>query len=133
VYRTESAASNGELADTSASASDWQDQPMRSYEGDKMAVLLTMDAPVSLEDATAVGNAMDIYDNPPDGLIAHVMTKTPDGMHVVDIWESREDFEKFNEERLMPATQQVMTERGISMDPLPQPTFEEAFDLVRGR
>ena len=33
----------------------------------------------------------------------------------------------------MPATQQVMTERGISMDPLPQPTFEEAFDLVRGR
>lgn len=106
---------------------------MRSYEGDKMAVLLTMDAPLSLEDATAVGNAMDIYDNPPDGLIAHVMTKTPDGMHVVDIWESREDFEKFNEERLMPATQQVMTERGISMDPLPQPTFEEAFDLVRGR
>lgn len=97
-----------------------------------MVVLMTMDVPrITREDAEAVSAAMS--DDPPKGLIAHVMTKTPDGVHVVDIWESPEDFQKFNEERLMPATQQVMTERGISMDPLPQPTFEDAFDLLRGR
>jgi heme-degrading monooxygenase HmoA len=97
-----------------------------------MVVLMTMDVPVSREDAEAVSAAMG-PDDPPKGLIAHVMTKTPDGVHVVDIWESQEDFQRFNEERLMPTTQQVMAERGISMDPLPQPTFEEAFDLLRGR
>jgi heme-degrading monooxygenase HmoA len=97
-----------------------------------MVVLMTMDVPVSREDAEAVSAAMSPHD-PPQGLIAHVMTKTPDGVRVVDIWESPEDFQKFNEERLLPTTQQVMTERGISVDPLPQPTFEEAFDLLRGR
>jgi hypothetical protein len=74
-----------------------------------------------------------LSDDPPKGLIAHVMTKTPDGVRVVDIWESQADFEKFSEELLRPTTQRVMTERGISMDPQPQPTFEEAFDLLRGR
>jgi heme-degrading monooxygenase HmoA len=97
----------------------------------KMVVLMMMDVPVSREDAEALSAA--VGPDPADGLIAHAMTKTPDGVRVVDIWESQEDFHKFNEERLMPATQQVMTERGISLDPPPQPTFEEAFDFVRGR
>jgi hypothetical protein len=102
--------------------------------GDKMAVLVTTDLPVPREVAEAVSTAMDAFDNPPDGLIAHVMTKTPDGVHVTDVWESQEQFRKFSDEQLMPAMQQVLSERGISLDgPTPEPTFEEAFDLVRGR
>jgi hypothetical protein len=98
-----------------------------------MVVLMTMDVPVTREDAEAVSAAMD-PDNPPDGLIAHVMTKTPDGVHVVDIWESQEQFKKFSDEQLRPTMQRVLQERGISLDgPPPEPTFEEAFYLVRGR
>ena len=105
---------------------------LEAIKGDKMVVLMTMDVPVSREDAEVVSAAMG-PDDPPRGLIAHVMTKTPDGVHVTDIWESQADFQKFSDERLMPAMQQVSTERGISMDgPLPEPTFEEAFDLLRG-
>ena len=101
--------------------------------GDKMAVLMTMDIPVPREIAEAVSAAMGAEGDPPDGLIAHVMTKTPDGVHVVDIWESREQFDKFSNEQLRPTMQKVLDERGISLDgPPPEPTFEEGFDLVPG-
>jgi hypothetical protein len=105
-----------------------------AIKGDKMVVLMTMDVPVSREDAEAVSAVMGAPDGPPKGLIAHVMTKTPDGVHVVDIWESQEDFQKFSDEQFLPTMQRVLNERGISLDgPPPEPTFEEAFDLVRGR
>jgi heme-degrading monooxygenase HmoA len=104
-----------------------------AVKGDKMVVLMTMDVPVSREDAEVVSAAMG-PDDPPKGLIAHVMTKTPDGVRVVDIWESQEDFQRFNKELLLPTMQRVLDERGISLyGPPPEPTFEEAFDLVRGR
>ena len=97
-----------------------------------MVVLMTMDVPLTREDVEAVSAALG--PDPAKGLIAHVMTKTPDGVHVTDIWESQADFQKFSDEQLMPAMQQVLSERGISLDgPPPEPTFEEAFDLVRGR
>ena len=104
-----------------------------AIKGDKMVVLMTMDVPVSREDAEVVSAAMG-PDDPPRGLIAHVMTRRPDGVHVVDIWERQEDFQKFSDEQLLPTMQRVLDERGISLDgPPPEPTVEEAFDLVRGR
>jgi hypothetical protein len=55
-------------------------------------------------------------------------------VHVTDIWESQEDFQKFSDELLLPTMQKVLGERGNALDgPLPEPTFEEAFDLMRGR
>jgi hypothetical protein len=99
-----------------------------------MAILMTMDIQVARDDLEAVTSEMGVVDDPPDGLIAHVLTETAGGVHVVDIWDSRADFQKFNDERLMPSMQKVLSERGVSMDgPLPEPTFDEAFDVVRGR
>ena len=99
-----------------------------------MVVLLTMDLPISREDLEAVSSAMGIQDDPPDGLIAHVMTATADGVHVVDIWESQDHFQQFNTARLGPTMQTVFSERGVALDgPPPEPTFDDAFDLVRGR
>jgi hypothetical protein len=99
-----------------------------------MAILMTMDISIGRADLEAVSDSMGVQNNPPEGLIVHVLTETSDGVHVVDIWESQADFQKFSDERLMPAMQQTLTERGVSMDgPLPEPTFDEAFDVVRGR
>jgi hypothetical protein len=99
-----------------------------------MTVVLTQDIPVPREDLEAVSQAMGVRENPPDGLIVHVMTETAQGVHVVDIWDSQEQFQKFLDERLMPTMQKVLSERGVAMDgPPPEPTFDEAFDLVRGR
>ena len=99
-----------------------------------MVILMTMDISIGRADLQAVSDSMGVKDNPPEGLIVHVLTDTADGVHVVDVWESQEDFQRFNDERLMPAMQQTLTERGVSIEgPLPVPTFDEAFDLVRGR
>ena len=99
-----------------------------------MAILMTMDLAVRRADLEAVSDSMGVQDDPPAGLIVHVMTETSDGVHVVDVWESQAEFQQFTEARLMPAMQKVLTERGVSMDgPLPEPTVEEAFDVVRGR
>lgn len=41
------------------------------------------------------------------GGISHWVTKTADGIRVVDVWESREIFEKFSEEKIGPISQEV--------------------------
>ncbi len=54
-------------------------------------------------------------------------------LHVVDIWESAADVQRFNQERLMPSMKKVSQERGIQLpDPFPEPKITEAYDLVRG-
>jgi hypothetical protein len=81
-----------------------------------MAVLLTQDLPVGREDVEAVSAEMGAKENPPD------------------VWESTAHYERFRDDRLMPAMGKVMAERGISMDgPPPTPEFSEAFDLITGR
>jgi hypothetical protein len=42
-------------------------------------------------------------------------------------------FQQFSETRLGPALQKVLEERGVALEgPPPEPTVEDAFDLVRG-
>ena len=99
-----------------------------------MVVLLEQDFEgVSREDAEALTNDMGARENPPAGLIAHVVTETANGVHVVDIWESTADLQRFNQEQLMPSMKKVSQERGIQLpDPFPEPKITEAYDLVRG-
>ena len=62
-----------------------------------------------------------------------VVTETANGVHVVDIWESAADVQRFNQEQLMPSMKRVTQERGIQLpDPFPEPKITEAYDLVRG-
>jgi heme-degrading monooxygenase HmoA len=98
-----------------------------------MTVLMTMDLPVDRKVVEEVSSGMRTHEDPPEGLIVHVATETANGVHVVDIWESKEAFEKFSADRLTPAMQKAMVELNIKMDGPPEQTFEEAFDVVRGR
>jgi hypothetical protein len=43
----------------------------------------------------------------PDGGIAHWCSVTPDGLHIVDIWASREQFDKFAQEQIGPYSAEV--------------------------
>jgi heme-degrading monooxygenase HmoA len=43
----------------------------------------------------------------PKGAKFHVSWIGGDGFHVLDLWESKEDFQKFVEERLMPGVQKI--------------------------
>jgi hypothetical protein len=49
----------------------------------------------------------------PAGAKFHVSWIEDDGLHVLDLWESREDFQKFVSERLMPGVQKI----GIQGEP----------------
>ena len=76
---------------------------------------------------------MNARENPPTVLIAHVLTNTAKGIHAVDIWESAADFQRFNQEQLMPSTKKIAQERGLQLpDPPPEPKITEAYDLIRG-
>jgi hypothetical protein len=46
---------------------------------------------------------MGIDGDPPEGLIFHAAGPIDEGWGVIDFWESREDFDRFRENRLMPA------------------------------
>jgi hypothetical protein len=43
----------------------------------------------------------------PPGAISHWVAKTDDGMRVVDVWESREAFERFAQEKIGPFSREV--------------------------
>ena len=43
----------------------------------------------------------------PDGALFHWVTATDDGIRVVDVWESREVFDRFAEEQIGPHSEAV--------------------------
>lgn len=49
----------------------------------------------------------------PEGGISHWVAETGDGIHIVDVWESRETFQKFAEEQIGPYSREV----GITEEP----------------
>jgi len=44
----------------------------------------------------------------PDGLLVHSAGPMPDGWYVYEIWASREDFERFDDEQITPAARTVI-------------------------
>ena len=69
-----------------------------------------------------VNAEMDVDNNPPEGLIFHWAGQVDGKWTITDIWESREAYDRFQEERLFPAIEKVS-----GMDPRsgPQPTISE--------
>jgi hypothetical protein len=66
--------------------------------------------------------ALDVANNPPDGLIFHWAGDVDGKWTITDVWETRAAFDNFREQRLVPALQKV-----TGMDPAagPQPTITE--------
>ena len=66
--------------------------------------------------------AMDITNHPPEGLIFHWAGEVDGKWTVMDVWQARDAYDRFQEERLFPAIEKVS-----GMDPAsgPQPTISE--------
>jgi hypothetical protein len=43
----------------------------------------------------------------PDGALFHWVAKTDDGIKVVDVWETAEQFQRFSQEQIVPFTREV--------------------------
>jgi hypothetical protein len=59
-------------------------------------------------------------DESPDGLIVHSAGQGPGGWYVYDIWESREAFERFMDEKLMPAVRDMVGDQPMPDEARPQ-------------
>ena len=55
------------------------------------------------EQYETVHGHMGVDENPPDGLIFHCAGPIEAGWGIIDVWESREHFDRFLEDRLGPA------------------------------
>jgi hypothetical protein len=60
-----------------------------------------------------VMEAMALGDSAPDGALFHWVAATGDGIKVVDVWESKEQFDAFATSQIMPNVQKA----GISSAP----------------
>jgi len=55
---------------------------------------------------------------PPDGLIIHTAGATSDGWRIFDVWESRDAFDRFNNELIMP------TVEGMDLPRIPPEVYD---------
>jgi hypothetical protein len=61
---------------------------------------------------TAARVEVEVGEAPVAGLIAHVSGPTTGGWRIIDVWESEDDFNRFQAERLNPALQ--VARRGVA-------------------
>jgi hypothetical protein len=73
-----------------------------------MATVMLMHWPeVSREQYDAARRAIDWEGDVPQGAKFHVAWFAGDGFHVLDLWDSAEEFQRFSDERLGPGVQKL--------------------------
>jgi heme-degrading monooxygenase HmoA len=84
----------------------------------------------SREDYDTVSGHLGMQSDVPAGLVAHAAAEVDGRVQIVDVWESADAMERFQNERLFPAFQASgLMERMMQQSP---PVPAEAFDFVRG-
>jgi len=87
-----------------------------------MAWGFIMELPMTQEEYDQLDAAVGPED--PPGLILHTGSRTATGMRVIDIWESKEAYETFERETLMPAWM------GLGGEAPPGPPPRTEFDVL---
>lgn len=74
-----------------------------------------------------------IGDEPPKGLVLHLVVRSDAGLRHTSVWESQADWERFRDERVQPAVAKVLTAAGLAQLP-PAPVEQElhVVDVVTG-
>lgn len=62
------------------------------------------------------------------GLVVHLVVKSDMGLRHIEVWESKEDWEHFRDERVRPAVDKVLAAAGVPGN-LPAPV-EQSLDVV---
>ena len=75
-----------------------------------MAYATLIEFDVDLDTHIKLGEA--VGDDPVKGLIVHAAGPSEHGVHSLDVWESKEDSERFYNERMIPALRQMGLEGG---------------------
>jgi hypothetical protein len=75
-----------------------------------MAYAVLMEFDVNLETHINLGQA--VGDEPVKGLILHAGGSSPNGVYSLDVWETKEDSERFFADRMLPALAALGIEGG---------------------
>ena len=65
-----------------------------------------------------------IGEEQPKGLVLHLVVKREEGLRHFNVWESREEWERFQQERVAPAVAKVLATVGVT-EPPPSPEVQE--------
>jgi hypothetical protein len=94
-----------------------------------MAIVRIIRPPmVTAESYDQVNAKAGVDGNPPEGLLVHTAGEVDGQWQIVDVWESEEAAQRFDDERLRPAIESVMG--GAPPGP-PPTTVYEAYRVVR--
>ncbi len=86
-----------------------------------MAVSTVLEFPgVTREQYERMGAELGRMGSGPDGILIHVCGPTEDGWRIADVWESRDAFDGFADQRLLPAMAAVGG---------PQPSRREVYEI----
>lgn len=66
----------------------------------------------------------EIGDEQPEGLVAHLVVKRDGGLRHIEVWNTKEDWERFREDRANPALDKVFAAAGFAHRP-PRPSEQE--------
>jgi hypothetical protein len=69
---------------------------------------------VGAEQYDAVTAAMDMAGNPVEGMIFHSAGELEGRFQIFNVWQARENYERFTEDRLRPAMVAVMGEERVA-------------------
>ena len=65
-----------------------------------------------------------IGDELPEGLVVHLVVQAESGLRHIEVWDSKEDWDRFHDERVEPAVHQVLAAAGFTQMP-PDAPIEE--------
>ena len=92
-----------------------------------MSYAFTLDTPASAEIYHEV--AAKLGTEKPAGLIVHLAHVQPEGgVQHIEVWETKADWERFNEQRVLPAVREVLAGRGIDAGAAPGHTEIDLID-----
>jgi hypothetical protein len=101
-----------------------------------MTVVSTLDVTdLKAPEYRAVMDELGVEQRPEGGIYLHLTTPTEFGYRIVEIWDEKENFDRFVERRLVPANEAIGLERAtqITVNPLDNffaPRLEELPGLV---
>jgi hypothetical protein len=92
-----------------------------------MTYAFTYDVPITTEIYARIKDGLG-PERPP-GLIAHLALRAENGLRYIDVWQSKDDFEAFAEDRLHPVVHPILEEMLGFVPPEPDHTTLEVVDV----
>ena len=96
-----------------------------------MTYAFTYDVPIGPETYARIKDGLG--PERPDGLIVHLAWRTESGLRYVDVWQSKDQFEAFVENRLHPVMHPILQEMLGFVPPEPARTVLDLVDAWTDR